>query len=90
MSVNVAEQGERCLLGSELNELPDDSSLVRPYVTRLRQAAQAELRSDNTPDFSDPFLVKFLRARDFDVEPALKVIWIIAVMDTFKYISPKS
>jgi hypothetical protein len=52
---------------------PDDSFLVRSSVVRLRLRAQAELDPLHILDFSDGFLIKFLRARDMDVELSLKV-----------------
>ncbi|XP_071368330.1 alpha-tocopherol transfer protein isoform X2 [Centroberyx affinis] len=60
------------LTGPQLNDLPDDSELLRPYVSGLRQRARAQLLPLCTLDFSDGFLIRFLRARDFDVELALK------------------
>ncbi|XP_071368329.1 alpha-tocopherol transfer protein isoform X1 [Centroberyx affinis] len=61
------------LTGPQLNDLPDDSELLRPYVSGLRQRARAQLLPLCTLDFSDGFLIRFLRARDFDVELALKL-----------------
>ena len=52
---------------------PDDLVLVRSSVARLRLRAQAELDPLHILDFSDGFLIKFLRARDLDVELSLKV-----------------
>lgn len=58
--------------GSQLSELPDQSELLAPSVSSLRRRALlADLSGVRT--FSDGFLLKFLRARDFDVELALKV-----------------
>ncbi|XP_059914737.1 alpha-tocopherol transfer protein [Gadus macrocephalus] len=53
---------------------PDDSFLVRSSVVRLRLRAQAELDPLHILDFSDGFLIKFLRARDMDVELSLKLM----------------
>uniref|UniRef100_A0A667YU53 Tocopherol (alpha) transfer protein n=1 Tax=Myripristis murdjan TaxID=586833 RepID=A0A667YU53_9TELE len=58
--------------GSQLNDLPDDSEVLRPYISALRQRARSQLHPAGTLDFSDAFLIRFLRARDFDVELALK------------------
>ncbi|KAF0047462.1 hypothetical protein F2P81_001095 [Scophthalmus maximus] len=59
--------------GPQLSEVPDDSELLEPFVRGLRRGAlrAGELRAVRT--FSRGFLVKFLRARDFDVELSLKV-----------------
>lgn len=62
------------MLGSQqLSELPDSSDQLDPYVLSLRRSAlqAAELPAVRT--FSSGFLLKFLRARDFDVELSLKV-----------------
>ncbi|CAK6969398.1 alpha-tocopherol transfer protein [Scomber scombrus] len=60
--------------GPQLNDLPDDSELLEPHVSSLRRRAlqASELSAVNT--FSDGFLIKFLRARDFDVELSLKLL----------------
>ncbi|KAM9845341.1 alpha-tocopherol transfer protein [Aulostomus maculatus] len=56
--------------GPQLNELPDHSEELKPYLSRLRrEALQA---TDH--DFSSEFLIKFLRARDFDVDLALRLL----------------
>lgn len=60
--------------GPQLNELPDDAEQLGGFVRRLRRSA---LRSGELPaaaTLSDGFLLKFLRARDFDVELSLKVL----------------
>ncbi|KAM4624205.1 alpha-tocopherol transfer protein isoform 1-T2 [Polymixia lowei] len=59
---------------AELNSLPDDSDLIRPYLSRLRQRARTELDPFHILQFSDGFLLKFLRARDFDLELSLKLL----------------
>ncbi|AWP04711.1 putative alpha-tocopherol transfer protein [Scophthalmus maximus] len=60
--------------GPQLSEVPDDSELLEPFVRGLRRGAlrAGELRAVRT--FSRGFLVKFLRARDFDVELSLKLL----------------
>ncbi|XP_022617619.1 alpha-tocopherol transfer protein isoform X2 [Seriola dumerili] len=60
--------------GPQLSELPDDSEQLEPYVISLRRTAlqAAELSAVRT--FSDGFLIKFLRARDFDVDLSLKLL----------------
>lgn len=60
--------------GPQLSELPDSSELVGPYVSSLRRRAlqSAELSAVRT--LSDGFLLRFLRARDFDVDLSLKLL----------------
>ncbi|KAM9322592.1 alpha-tocopherol transfer protein [Pholidichthys leucotaenia] len=57
----------------QLNELPDDSEQLRPYVSTLRRGA-LHTNQPSVASFSDGFLIKFLRARDFDVELSLKLL----------------
>lgn len=59
--------------GSQLNELPDDSEHLAPYLSCLRRRAVLAGGLSGVRTFSSGFLLKFLRARDFDVELALKV-----------------
>lgn len=54
----------------ELNELPDDSNVIKPYIVKLKQRA----RNEFDLDFSDGFLMRFLRARDFDLELSFKML----------------
>ncbi|XP_062986851.1 alpha-tocopherol transfer protein [Elgaria multicarinata webbii] len=56
-----------------LNELPDDSPLVRDAVAALRRRAQAESQQPAQLDLSHAHLVRFLRARDFDDDLAWKL-----------------
>ncbi|XP_028284245.1 alpha-tocopherol transfer protein [Parambassis ranga] len=60
--------------GPQLSELPDDSEQLRPFVNNLRQRALQASALSAGRDFSDGFLIKFLRARDFDVELSLKLL----------------
>lgn len=64
---------ERDMNGSQLNELPDDSEQLRPYVVSLRRAAEEADDRSSVGSFSDCFLIRFLRARDFDLQLSLKV-----------------
>ncbi|KAM4552575.1 alpha-tocopherol transfer protein [Odontesthes bonariensis] len=57
--------------GSQLSDLPDESEQLRPYVICLRREA---LQANAAGSFSDSFLIKFLRARDFDVALSLKLL----------------
>ncbi|KAG2458012.1 TTPA protein, partial [Polypterus senegalus] len=58
----------------KLNDLPDDSPLIVPYLGKLRNGAEKELERGTWADLSDTFLLRFLRARDFDTELALKLL----------------
>ncbi|XP_051553055.1 alpha-tocopherol transfer protein-like isoform X2 [Myxocyprinus asiaticus] len=57
----------------ELNNMPVDSIRIEPYLLKLKQKAEAE-KSIRFLDSSKTFLIRFLRARDFDVELALKLL----------------
>uniref|UniRef100_A0A3P9P4A0 Tocopherol (alpha) transfer protein n=1 Tax=Poecilia reticulata TaxID=8081 RepID=A0A3P9P4A0_POERE len=59
--------------GSQLTELPDDSEQLRPHVVSLRRAALQADDLSAVETFSDGFLIRFLRARDFDLTLSLKV-----------------
>ncbi|KAI2667587.1 Alpha-tocopherol transfer protein [Labeo rohita] len=56
----------------ELNNLPVDSIRIAPYLSELKQKAEAE-KSTGHLNLSETFLIRFLQARDFDVALALKV-----------------
>lgn len=58
----------------ELNDLPEDSSFVKPYLLKLRENVQREIDPLHNLDLSDGVLIRFLRARDFDVELSLKLL----------------
>ncbi|KAM7401380.1 hypothetical protein PAMA_005529 [Pampus argenteus] len=60
--------------GAQLSELPDDSEQLQPHVSSLRRAALQATELSAVRTFSDGFLIKFLRARDFDVELSLKLL----------------
>ncbi|XP_051984790.1 alpha-tocopherol transfer protein-like [Xyrauchen texanus] len=57
----------------ELNNMPVDSIRIEPYLSKLKLKAEAE-KSIRFLDSSKTFLIRFLRARDFDVELALKLL----------------
>lgn len=68
------KSGEETDYEGDLNSLPDDSNFVNPYLLELRQRAQKDIIDpQDRLNWSDSFLIKFLRARDFDVELSLKV-----------------
>uniref|UniRef100_A0A3Q2QDK6 Tocopherol (alpha) transfer protein n=1 Tax=Fundulus heteroclitus TaxID=8078 RepID=A0A3Q2QDK6_FUNHE len=59
---------------SQLTELPDDSEQLRPYVVSLRRATLQADPPSAVGTFSDGFLIRFLRARDFDLPLSLKLL----------------
>lgn len=81
--------------GPQLNELPDESKELAPYVSSLRQAALQAPELSGLRPLSHGFLLKFLRARDFDVELALKLLlnyerWRVDSPDISSCLSPQS
>ncbi|XP_041848578.1 alpha-tocopherol transfer protein [Melanotaenia boesemani] len=60
--------------GPQLSDLPDDSEQLRPHVRRLRRRVLQAAELSAVRSFSDGFLIKFLRARDFDVALSLKLL----------------
>ncbi|XP_074545111.1 alpha-tocopherol transfer protein [Halichoeres trimaculatus] len=60
--------------GPLLNELPDGSEELEPFVGSLRRRALQSSELSAVRTFSDGFLLKFLRARDFDVDLSLKLL----------------
>lgn len=60
--------------GPLLNELPDGSEQLEPFVSSLRRRALQSSELSAVRTFSDGFLIKFLRARDFDVDLSLKLL----------------
>ncbi|XP_048868178.1 alpha-tocopherol transfer protein [Brienomyrus brachyistius] len=57
-----------------LNRLSDDSNVVKSYVNKLRQKAEKEVELRHDVDLRDSSLIKFLRARDFDIDLSLKLL----------------
>ncbi|XP_003978513.1 alpha-tocopherol transfer protein isoform X1 [Takifugu rubripes] len=81
--------------GPQLNELPDDSEHLAPFVSCLRRRAVLAGGLSGVRTFSNGFLLKFLRARDFDVELALKLLlnyqtWRKESPEISKCLSPSS
>uniref|UniRef100_A0A668UDD0 CRAL/TRIO N-terminal domain-containing protein n=1 Tax=Oreochromis aureus TaxID=47969 RepID=A0A668UDD0_OREAU len=60
--------------GPQLSELPDDSEQLRPYISRLRRGALQAGELSAVRSLSSGFLLRFLRARDFDMELSLKLL----------------
>uniref|UniRef100_A0A669C5W7 Alpha-tocopherol transfer protein n=1 Tax=Oreochromis niloticus TaxID=8128 RepID=A0A669C5W7_ORENI len=60
--------------GPQLSELPDDSEQLRPYISRLRRRALQAGELSAVRSLSSGFLLRFLRARDFDMELSLKLL----------------
>ncbi|XP_024865160.1 alpha-tocopherol transfer protein isoform X3 [Kryptolebias marmoratus] len=81
--------------GRQLSELPDDSEQLRPYVVSLRRAALQAEELQAVRSFSDGFLIRFLRARDFDTAQSLKLLlnylqWRRASPEISSCLSPSS
>ncbi|XP_072460784.1 alpha-tocopherol transfer protein isoform X3 [Notamacropus eugenii] len=65
---------EQGLSGKLLNDLPDTSPLLQPGISELRQRAEADRGQDWPMPLTDAFLLRFLRARDFDLDLAWKLM----------------
>ncbi|KAG9355234.1 hypothetical protein JZ751_000072 [Albula glossodonta] len=68
------KSGEEAEHFNVLNDLPNDSKFLQPYFAKLRQKAEKETLLRDHLDLSDVFLIRFLRARDFDVDLSLKLL----------------
>ncbi|XP_040322602.1 alpha-tocopherol transfer protein-like isoform X1 [Herpailurus yagouaroundi] len=56
--------------GLQLSALPDQSPLLQPALAELRRQARAAGAPPTPLPLTDSFLLRFLRARDFDFDLA--------------------
>ncbi|XP_064240305.1 alpha-tocopherol transfer protein isoform X3 [Aotus nancymaae] len=69
----MAEARSRPSAGQQLNALPDHSPLLQPGLAELRRRAR-EVGVPLAPlPLTDSFLLRFLRARDFDLDLAWRI-----------------
>lgn len=59
--------------GLQLSALPDHSPLLQPSLAELRRRAGAAGVPETPLPLTDSFLLRFLRARDFDLDLAWRV-----------------
>ncbi|KAM5315221.1 alpha-tocopherol transfer protein isoform 2-T2 [Glossophaga mutica] len=60
--------------GLQLSALPDHSPLLQPSLAELRRRARAVGAPLSTLSLTDSFLLRFLRARDFDLDLACRLL----------------
>ncbi|XP_064337006.1 alpha-tocopherol transfer protein isoform X3 [Camelus dromedarius] len=59
--------------GAQLSALPDHSPLLQPSLAELRRRVRAAGALRAPRPLSDAFLLRFLRARDFDLDLAWRI-----------------